>query len=105
MLHTLNQNVMSSLVFLCLLISGIEEDVRACTGGLHVLVVEVGSNLSALERAESRDARCVDRSAHYKAIATLTGLSRFIPRTDIWEVYCKHWKCLNWLEFCGKVGI
>lgn len=42
--------------------------------GLEVLVGAVGSNLSVLERAASRDAQYVDRAAHCKAIARLTGL-------------------------------
>lgn len=43
-------------------------------GGLDGLVVGVGSNLSALERSASRDAKYIDRTAHCKAIAPLTGL-------------------------------
>lgn len=46
-------------------------------GGLDSLAAVVGSNLSALERSPSRDTKYVDRSAHCKAIAPLTGLSLF----------------------------
>lgn len=43
--------------------------------GLDGVAVVVGSNLSALERAASRDAKYIDRTAHCKAIAPLTGLA------------------------------
>lgn len=44
-------------------------------GGLDNLAAVVGSNLSALERSASRDAKYIDRTAHCKAIAPLTGLA------------------------------